>query len=597
MSYLVIVESPTKARTIRRMLDQRRYRVMASQGHLIDLPKSQLGIDIEKGFEPRYITIRGKGSILKELKEAGKKAQKVFLAADPDREGEAICWHLCQALNLDDSSPCRVEFFEITEAAVKEAFKNPHPINMNRVEAQQTRRILDRLVGYQISPLLWRNLRSGLSAGRVQSVAVRLICDREEEIRSFVPEEYWTLEAEFAAGEEESSRFRAELDRFRNKKIKLSSKEELDRVVEAVGGGPFTVDRVVKSRRKRQPLPPFNTSSLQQEASTKLGFPSSKTMSLAQQLYEGIKIGSETVGLITYMRTDSLRVSAQAQEQAREYLRSRFGEDFIPPAPPVYRSRQRTQEAHEAIRPTSVFRDPESVQPYLTRDQLRLYQLIWTRFMASQMAPALYDQVRVQIGAPGGYSFKATGSILLFPGFLLFYREEEKEGEAPLPPLEEGQVLKLLQLHPEQHFTQPPPRYTEASLIKVLEEKGIGRPSTYAPIIQTIQGRGYVKKEKKTFLPTELGQVVVDLLKKYFPEIIDISFTAQMELQLDQIAEGKQKRIQVLEQFYDNFSRRLAKAQEEIRRIELAAEESDEICPQCQRRLIYKHGRFGKFLA
>jgi DNA topoisomerase-1 len=595
MSNLVIVESPSKARTISKFLG-RSYRVMASQGHLIDLPRSKLGIDVEDGFTPRYITIRGKGKLLKELKEAGKKTKQIYLAADPDREGEAICWHLSQALQLDENEPCRVEFNEITKTAIQEAFKNPRRIDSHRVDAQQARRILDRLVGYQISPLLWRNIRSGLSAGRVQSVAVRLICEREEEIRNFKEQEYWTLEALLQANGPET-KFKAMLERDQQGKVELPGREQVDAVLQALQGSTFVVEKIIRRRRLRRPAAPFTTSSLQQEASSKLGFTSRKTMSLAQQLYEGINIArGQTVGLITYIRTDATRVSAQAQADARELIGSRFGQDFIPAKPPFYRSRKGAQEAHEAIRPTDVQRDPAAMQPYLTRDQARLYKLIWDRFIASQMAPAEFDQVRVNITA-GAYTFKASGSSLLFPGFLLLYHTAESEEDKVLPPLTEGQQLSLVEFLPEQHFTQPPPRYNEASLVKTLEERGIGRPSTYVPIIETIQSRGYVEKENKAFVPTELGFVIVDLLKGYFPEIMDVGFTAQLESRLDEIEEGKVERLTVLDDFYSTFKERLAVAEQEIKRIELKAEVSAETCPHCGRNLIYKHGRFGRFLA
>ena len=592
---LVIVESPSKARTVGKFLG-RNYKVLASQGHLIDLPKSLLGIDLEDRFAPRYITIRGKGQILKQLKDAGKKAKAVYLAADPDREGEAICWHLRQALNIDEHTPCRVEFNEITKEAIKSAFHHPRLINTDRVDAQQARRILDRLVGYQISPLLWRNIRSGLSAGRVQSVAVRLICDRENEITNFKPREYWTLEALLQAGAGEIS-FKALVHRHNRKKIELDNKEQVDAVIAQVCGADYIVDRVTRARRRRRPYPPFTTSSLQQEASSKLGFTSRKTMSLAQQLYEGINIGKgDTVGLVTYIRTDSTRVSEQAISEVRELIRGRFGADFIPDVPPRYRARKGAQEAHEAIRPTLAQREPSLMEQFLTRDQSRLYRLIWERFVAGQMAPAVYDQVRVVISA-GEYSFKAVGSTLLFPGFMLLDRAQDLDTGAHLPALDEGQKLKLIKLLPDQHFTEAPSRYTEASLIKMLEERGIGRPSTYAPIIDTIQSRGYALKEKKAFVPTELGCVVVDLMKQYFPEIIDVGFTAILESKLDEIEEGKLKRDHVLGGFYDRFKERLAVAEQEIKHIELTAEVSEESCPECGRNLIYKHGRFGRFLA
>jgi len=593
---LVIVESPTKARTIKKFLSKN-YKVMASQGHLIDLPRSKTGVDIENDFEPKYITIRGKGKILNELKKAAKKAKKVFLAADPDREGEAICWHIGRALELDPEKPCRVEFNEITKEAVKDAFKNPRLIDHNRVDAQQARRILDRLVGYSISPLLWRKIRGGLSAGRVQSVAVRLICEREEEINNFEPEEYWSLDAILSGGEKDSS-FKASLDRYNRKKINLGNKEQVDRVVNATGNEKFVVDKITRSQRKRRPLAPFTTSSLQQEASAKLGFTSRKTMNLAQQLYEGIELGSgETVGLITYIRTDAARISTQASEEARTLINEKFGVDFLPEKPPEYKSRSGAQEAHEAIRPTSVLREPSTIKQYLKRDQYRLYQLIWNRMVASQMNPALYDKVRVNITA-GEYTFKATGSTLRFPGFLVIYQVDDSEEENVLPEIEEGQVLSLLDLQPNQHFTKPPPRYNEASLIKTLEEKGIGRPSTYSPIIETIQSRGYVMKENKAFIPTEIGSVVVDLMINYFPEIIDIDFTARLEQQLDEIEEGKQERLRVLSDFYYGyFKDRLAEADEKIEKVEVTPEVSDETCPHCSEQLVYKHGRFGQFLA
>lgn len=593
---LVIVESPTKARTISKFLS-RNYKVVASQGHLIDLPRSKLGVDIDNNFEPNYITIRGKGKILKELKEAGKKAKKVYLAADPDREGEAICWHLSRALQLDPEEPSRVEFNEITKDAIKAAFKSPRLIDANRVNAQQARRILDRLVGYQISPLLWRKIRSGLSAGRVQSVAVRLICEREEEIDNFVPQEYWSLDALLLDNASTTS-FKSSLDRFKRKKIELKNSSEAEAVIEAVRNESFIVEKITKSQRKRRPLAPFTTSSLQQEASSKLGFTSRKTMTIAQQLYEGINVGSgETVGLISYIRTDSTRASVQAQEEARALIGEKFGSSFLPEKPPHYKSKKGAQEAHEAIRPTSVRREPGMIKQYLSREQNRLYKLIWDRFLASQMSPALFDQVRVNIVA-GDYSFKATGSTLRFPGFLVLYKSDDEDKDTILPTLEEGDSLKLLELLPEQHFTQPPPRYNEASLIKTLEEKGIGRPSTYSPIIETIQSRGYVIKENKAFKPTELGCVIVELMIAFFPEIIDIDFTVRLERQLDEIEEGQQDWLKVIIDFYDGyFKERLAEAEEKIEKVEVAPEVSTEKCPQCDSQLVYKHGRFGRFLA
>ncbi len=593
---LVIVESPTKARTISKFLGKN-YKIIASQGHLIDLPRSKIGIDIENDFTPSYITIRGKGKILKELKEIAKKADRIFLAADPDREGEAICRHIGQALKINLEEPCRVEFNEITKKAVKEAFENPRLIDCNRVDAQQARRILDRLVGYQISPLLWRKIRSGLSAGRVQSVAVRLICDREVEIRNFNPEEYWTLDAHLE-DQNSKGRFKAALDRYKLNKIELKNSSQAGEIVNAVKNEKFIVDTIIRSQRKRSPLPPFTTSSLQQDASSKLGFTSRKTMSIAQQLYEGINIGSgETVGLLTYIRTDSVNVSTQAQEEARVLISDKYGASYIPEKPPFYKSRKGAQEAHEAIRPTSVQRESALIKQYLSRDQNRLYKLIWDRFIASQMNPAVFDQVRVNIKA-GDYTFKATGSTLRFPGFLILYKSEEPEKETVLPEMTEGQDLTLLELLPDQHFTQPPSRYNEASLIKTLEEKGIGRPSTYSPIIETIQSRGYVVKENKAFMPTELGFVVVELMISYFPEVIDVDFTVKLEQQLDEIEEGKQEWRKVIKDFYNGyFKERLAVAEQKIEKVEVAPELSDEVCPNCGKQLIYKHGRFGRFLA
>lgn len=593
---LVIVESPTKARTISKFLSKN-YKVMASNGHLIDLPRSKLGVDIEHGFEPNYITIRGKGKLLKELKDAGKKADRVYLAADPDREGEAICRHIGQALKLDLEKPCRVEFHEITKSAVKEAFASPRLIDQNMFDAQQARRILDRLVGYKISPLLWSKVRSGLSAGRVQSVAVRLICEREEEINNFKSEEYWTVDVVLEeAGTK--GKFKAALDRYKKKKIELKTESDAEAVAEAVQDEAFVVSQITRTHRKRRPNAPFTTSSLQQEASSKLGFTSRKTMSIAQQLYEGINVGAkETSGLITYIRTDATRVSSQAQEEARSLIETKYGKDYLPEKPPHYKSRKGAQEAHEAIRPTAVINEPDKIKQYLSRDQNRLYRLIWERFIASQMNPAVYDQVRVNITA-GDYQFKATGSSLLFSGFLVLNQTEKDDPDTILPPLEEGQKLQLIEILPEQHFTQPPPRFNEASLIKTLEEKGIGRPSTYSPIIETIQGRGYVVKENKAFVPTELGFLVVELMVNFFPEVIDIDFTARLEQQLDDIEEGKIKWLKVITDFYEGYFRdRLAVAEEKIEKVEMAPEFSDEACPQCGKMLQYKHGRFGRFLA
>ncbi|GAB6933495.1 type I DNA topoisomerase [Calditerricola satsumensis] len=594
---LVIVESPAKAKTIGKYLG-RGYIVKASMGHVRDLPKSQMGVDIEKGFEPKYITIRGKGNILKELREASKKVKQVFLAADPDREGEAIAWHLTNILELDPSAPCRVVFNEITKNAVREAFAHPRPINMDLVNAQQARRILDRLVGYKISPLLWKKVKKGLSAGRVQSVAVKLIIDREKEIRNFVPEEYWTVTAHLLA---DGTPFEARFYGYGAEKAELKNEDEVKALLARLEGKPFVVREVTERQRRRHPVPPFTTSTLQQEAARKLGFRATKTMMLAQQLYEGVELGAEgAVGLITYMRTDSTRVSTVAQEEARTYIAQTFGKDYLPEAPRTFAKQEKAQDAHEAIRPTSVFREPERVKPYLTRDQYRLYKLIWERFVASQMASAVLDTMTVDIDA-GGATFRATGSVVRFPGFMKLYVEgtddEKNEEDRILPPMRPGQTLAVASIEPKQHFTQPPPRYTEARLVKTMEELGIGRPSTYAPTLETIQKRGYVTLENKRFVPTELGEAVNALMEEFFPEIVDVQFTAKMEEALDRIEEGRVPWTRVLEEFYEWFSKQLEEAEEKMERVELADEVSDETCAKCGRPLVYKMGRFGRFLA
>lgn len=589
---LVIVESPAKARAISRLLG-RRYIVKASLGHVRDLPKSQLGVDVENGFTPKYVTIRGKGEVIKELRETARQAEKVLLGPDPDREGEAIAWHLQNLLNLPSDSKCRIEFHEVTKKALEEAVKQPHPVNMNRVYAQQARRVLDRLVGYSLSPLLWRKIRSGLSAGRVQSVAVRLICEREEEIKRFQPEEYWTLTAVLKSGE---SVFEAKLLQRAGKKADLKREEDVRQVLQELKDAFFTVSKVTKKKKKRNPLPPFTTSTLQQEASKKLNFSVQKTMAVAQQLYEGLDLGEAgSVGLITYMRTDSTRVAEVAQMEARDFIKENFGTEYLPAKPPQYHSKGKAQDAHEAIRPTSVWRRPQDVRKFLTEDQFKLYKLIWERYLASQMSPALLEVTTVDVTA-ASCVFRASGSVISFPGFLQLAGEVE-EKEVILPPLSEGEVLELQELVPKQHFTQPPPRFTEASLVKLLEEKGIGRPSTYAPIIETIQARGYVVKEDKYFYPTELGFVVVDLLKQYFPKIIDVEFTASMEEKLDQVEEGVLSWRQVVSDFYVPFKKELEHAESEITKIEVEEEKSEKHCPKCGRQLVIKKGRYGKFLA
>ncbi|MBS3872653.1 MAG: type I DNA topoisomerase [Firmicutes bacterium] len=589
--YLVIVESPAKAKTIAKYLG-RQYTVKASFGHLRDLPKSQLGVDVDHDFAPKYITIRGRGDLLKELKTAARKATKVYLATDPDREGEAISWHLAQALELDMTKPCRVTFNEITKSAVQKAFKEPRDIAALLVSAQQTRRILDRIVGYKLSPLLWAKVKKGLSAGRVQSVAVRIIVDRDEEIAAFIPTEYWSLMAELRPSEGKA--FLAKLSA-----RELPDEAAVKAVMSDLSLGTFVVESVKKSQRERKPAPPFTTSTLQQEASRKLGFTAKRTMRLAQALYEGIELGKEgAVGLITYMRTDSTRLSDTALASASQYITERFGKEY-------HESRQfagkgGAQDAHEAVRPTYVERPPLALKDLLSRDHYKLYKLIFERFIASQMAPALYAQVHVEVAA-NKYLFKAHGSRMVFAGFTAVYSESQDEADADveseLPELVAGQRLALGKLTPKQHFTEAPPAFTEASLIKLLEEEGIGRPSTYAPIIDTIVERGYVTKDKKKFMATELGQVVVRLLKEYFPEIVEVAFTAKMEAELDSIEHGTATSQEILRDFYAPFAVKLAHAFGHMEKISVSDEESDQVCELCGRRMVIKMGRFGKFLA
>ncbi|WP_342400257.1 type I DNA topoisomerase [Weizmannia sp. FSL W8-0676] len=595
--YLVIVESPAKAKTIEKYLGKK-YRVKASMGHVRDLPKSQMGVDVDDHFTPKYITIRGKGPVLKDLKNAAKKAKKVYLAADPDREGEAIAWHLANSLNLDVHSDCRVVFNEITKDAIKESFKHPRPINMDLVDAQQARRILDRLVGYNISPLLWKKVKKGLSAGRVQSVAVRLIIDRENEIKSFVPEEYWTIAGSFKKGKDT---FQASFYGVDGKKMQLKSEADVKKITGLLKSDKFQVSSVTHKEKKRNPAPPFTTSSLQQEAARKLNFRAKKTMMVAQQLYEGIDLGKEgTVGLITYMRTDSTRISDVAKTEANQYIQEKFGENYLRQEERKEKKQANAQDAHEGIRPTSIFRDPGSLKSFLSRDQYKLYKLIWERFMASQMAPAILDTMSATL-ANGTVLFRASGSKIQFPGFMKVYVEgsddQQEEGERYLPHLEEGDVVHSESIEPKQHFTQPPPRYTEARLVKTLEELGIGRPSTYAPTLDTIQKRGYVALENKRFVPTELGEIVLELIREFFPEIIDVEFTADMEKDLDEIEEGKVPWVQVIDAFYQNFEARLKKAENEMEKIEIKDEETGEMCELCGSPMVYKMGRYGKFMA
>jgi DNA topoisomerase-1 len=589
---LVIVESPAKARTISKFLGKG-YKVEASMGHVIDLPKSKIGIDIDNNFEPQYITIRGKGKILNKLKSELKNSDEVLLATDPDREGEAISWHLYRALKLDKEN-VRIEFNEITKTAVQKALKEARPINKNLVDAQQARRLLDRLVGYKLSPLLWTKVRKGLSAGRVQTVAVKIICEREREIKSFVPEEYWTITVEF---EKNGERFTAALLRINGKKVKISNEKDALKIVEELKNASFVVRKVKERDRRRNPLPPFTTSTLQQRAANTLNFPANKTMMIAQQLYEGIDIGAEgTVGLISYMRTDSTRVSEEAVNNARNYIRNEFGDKYVPEKARNYSRSRGSQDAHEAIRPTSVDRHPEKIKKYLSADQYKLYDLIWRRFVASQMSPAIYRVLTVNIEAGEKYLFRAIGSQIVFPGFLQIYNGNERE-DVLLPELVEGDSLPVKDYKPEQHFTQAPPRFTEASLVKTLEEEGIGRPSTYAPIISTIISRGYVERDGKQLVPTELGFIVVDLLSEYFPDVTDVEFTAQLEKRLDSIEEAEVDWKKVLADFYYPFADRLEEAREKMERVELASEVTDETCDKCGRPMVIKFGRYGKFLA
>ncbi|HHV35307.1 MAG TPA: type I DNA topoisomerase [Syntrophomonadaceae bacterium] len=589
---LIIVESPAKARAIGKFLGKK-YTVKASLGHVRDLPKSRLGVDVENNFDPKYITIRGKGDVIKELRSAAKKVDHVLLGPDPDREGEAIAWHLMHILRVPEDAKCRIEFQEITKKALDKAVKEPRLVDQDRVDAQQCRRVLDRLVGYKLSPLLWRKVRRGLSAGRVQSVAMRLICDREQEIREFQPEEYWSITGHFKT---DKNSLEAELARKGKKKIELSTKEDVDEVLRELDDAAFKVSKITKRERKRNPAPPFTTSTLQQVASRKLNYPVKKTMWIAQQLYEGLELGKEGVsGLITYMRTDSTRVSGGAQAAARDYIADAVGSEYVPEKPPFYKSSSRAQEAHEAIRPTDVTRNPERMKDILSRDQYRLYKLIWERFLASQMKPAIFEVTTIEI-LGSHYLFRTSGSVIKFPGFMRVYTEAEAD-ETLLPVVAKGDILDLIKLEPKQHFTQPPARYTEASLVKALEENGIGRPSTYAPIIATIQSRGYVSKEKRQLYPTELGQIVVDLLKEYFSKIIDVEFTAEMEKKLDQVEEGELIWQDVVEKFYGPFEKDLLHAEEEIEVIPIEEETSEEKCPKCGQNLKVKQGRYGKFLA
>lgn len=601
---LVIVESPTKSKTIEKFLGKN-YTVKASMGHLRDLPKSTLGVtflpDEEHAneFEPKYINIRGKGDLIKSLKAEAKKADKVLLATDPDREGEAISWHLAFILGIDQTSACRIEFHEITAAAVKDAIKHPRCIDMDMVDAQQARRILDRIVGYQLSPLLWRKIRKGLSAGRVQSVATKIVADRDREIEDFIPVEYWTLSAKLREGSK-GQLFEAEAVKYQGKKLELHNEQEARAAEKALSKADYIVSDAVKKERKRHPVPPFTTSSMQQEANKKLNFSAKKTMMLAQQLYEGVSLGKTSVGLITYMRTDSVRLADVAVDEIRDYIKQNFGSEFCPAKANHYSTKKNAQDAHEAIRPTSVMRTPSEMQEYLTNDQLKLYTLIWNRVVASQMTDAVYDVTTLTIDA-ADYQLRATGSVLKFPGFLqLHSKYDDKEKDSKVPYVEPGTKLLLYKLMPaEQHFTEPPAHFTEATLIKELEEKGIGRPSTFAPTIVTLLTRGYVVKEAKKLLVTELGIMTVDMLTEYFKGLINIGFTAQMEEKLDEVAEKKHTKDEVLSEFYGPFKKDLDHAGVAIPIVEIPLEVSDVPCDKCNdgTMMVIREGRFGKFLA
>ena len=594
---LLIVESPAKAGTIQKYLGKN-YKVVASMGHVIDLPKSSLGVDVENEFKPKYITIRGKGDLLASLKKEAKKADEVLLATDPDREGEAISWHLAHALNIDPASPCRVTFNEITKSAVKEAMKAPRPIDMRLVDAQQARRVLDRVVGYQISPILWEKVKRGLSAGRVQSVATRLICDREEEIMDFTPEEFHTIDVKLRdkkSRKQIAARYFGE----NGKERRLASYDDANEVLKDIENADFIVDSVKVGEKKRNPQPPFTTSTMQQEASSKLSYQASRTMQIAQSLYEGINLGGKlgTIGLITYMRTDSLRIAEDALAEAQSFLTEEYGKENVKLR--RYKTKKSAQDAHEAIRPTSITIKPQDIRAKLTNDQYKLYKLIWERFAASQMESAVYRATSADITA-GGHQFKANGSEVIFKGYMNVYIESSETKEAkskPLPELKKGDALAVTDIDSKQHFTQPPSRFSDASLIRELEENGIGRPSTYAPTITTIVSRGYVQRSKKTLVPTELGTVTTDIMKQNFKDIVDVDFTAHMEQELDDIEDGKLDWINVLSEFYPGFEKQLEEAHKNIEKVEIKDKVSDVPCEKCGRMMVYKLSKFGRFLA
>ena len=592
---LVIVESPAKAKTIEKYLGKN-YVVEASMGHVRDLPKSQLGVDIENEYNPKYITIRGKGELLSKLRKLAKKSDKIYLATDPDREGEAISWHLANVLKIDENENCRIEFNEITKDAVKNSIKHPRKINCNLVDAQQARRVLDRLVGYEISPLLWRNVKWGLSAGRVQSAALKLICDREEEIKKFNPEEYWTVDVKLKKGKKS---FPVKLTTKNKKKIEIKNKEQADQIIDELKENEYIVSKIKKGTKNKNPLAPFTTSTLQQEASKKLNFMTKKTMSVAQQLYEGVEVKKfGTVGLITYMRTDSVRISKEAQEKALNFIDETYGKEYVPEEPRVYKGKKNIQDAHEAIRPTYVEITPEIAKANLSNDQYKLYALIWKRFIASQMATCILNTNSLEI-KNGDYTLRASGSTIKFDGFMKVYEyiSGEEEESVLLPELEENEILKEESIEGKQHFTQPPARYSEAAFVKLLEKKGIGRPSTYVPTISTLISRKYVDREKKILIPTELGFIVNDILSNYFKQIVDTDFTAEMEVKLDNVEAGKESWTHIVDEFFTPLKEDIEKAEKEISKVIIEDKVSDVPCDKCGRLMVIKHGRFGDFLA
>ena len=598
-NYLVIVESPAKAKTINKYLGKN-YTVIASMGHMRDLPKSQLGIDIENNYEPKYITIRGKGDLMAKLKKAAKNADKIYLATDPDREGEAISWHLANILDIDTKKACRITFNEVTKSAVTASLKQARPIDENLVDAQQARRVLDRIVGYKLSPILWKKVKKGLSAGRVQSAATKLVVDREREIEAFEPKEYWTITAELSAKGDKKT-IPARFYGIKGKKKELTNSSEPEKIKAQIKKADFVVTSANYSDKSQQPSPPFTTSTLQQEASRKLGFTSRRTMSAAQELYEGVSVpGKGTLGLITYMRTDSLRLNPESQVAARSIIGEKYGKEFLPKAARNYKTGKNAQDAHEAIRPTVPEIEPEMIKSSVSADLYKIYKLIWERFIASQMTNAVYSTLSAEFDA-NEVTFRASARTLKFAGYRAVYvdgsEENEEKDAKKLPTLEEGMKLNASEIQDEQHFTEPPARYTEASLIKTMEENGIGRPSTYAPTITTILGRDYVRREKRMLKPTELGTIVTDIVAENFSDIVDVDFTANMEQQLDDIEDGGEKWVEVIDRFYKPFAVEVEKAEKEIEKIEIKDEVSDEICEKCGRNMVIKLGRFGKFLA